>query len=133
MHRENLFERTDVLKPLFSSFFQHKKKVRALENFAEAEVVTYTNELSLIKSCLENRFLSKKGSDFLEELLEENRVNYLDWSHRTRWLKSQIQARKRERAELPKIQQAFFDFARPQPQVPLSLFRRRSFRQAVGA
>jgi hypothetical protein len=129
MHRENLFEKTEQLKSLFKDFFQHKKKVAALENYAQMAGTDYKSELQLIKSCLKTRFLSKKGADFLEELIDEHHVNYLDWSHRTKWVKSQIAE---QQLKADPIQQIFFDF-RPDVYTPAQLIARPAQRQLVRA
>jgi len=106
MQKEDLFEKVTLLKDKFKNFFQHRKKVAALENYAQAEPVSYKEELKLIKVVLKNRFLSQKGAEFIEELLDEHQVNHLDWAHRTKWLKKEISERRRKTKE---VQSTFFD------------------------
>jgi hypothetical protein len=36
-------------------------------------------------------FLGEKESDFLTYMLEKYEINFLDWFHRTKWLKSEMQ------------------------------------------
>ena len=118
MEKENLFEKATLLKERFTTLFQQKKKVKALENYSEAEPVVYREELKLIKLCMTNRFLSRKGAEFLEELLDEHQLSYLEWAHRTKWLKAQIAGKRSKRAAL---QQTFFDFETKTLNMPINL------------
>lgn len=39
---------------------------------------------------MQESFLEEKESDFLDHMLKKYELNYLDWAHRTKWLKEQM-------------------------------------------
>ena len=120
MLTENLFDKVSYLKDRFKSFFVHKKKVAALENYASCMPVRYLDELRLIKLCMASRFLTEKGAAFLEEILDEHQLVYLDWAHKTKWLKSQMAARKPKRTADPK-QLMLFDLDSKRQSTPIDV------------
>jgi hypothetical protein len=87
----NLFDRVSDLKEKFKKFFTHKKKIKALENYSECVPFEHKDYLTLIKRCMNDGFLGEKESDFLTYMLEKYEINFLDWFHRTKWLKSEMQ------------------------------------------
>lgn len=105
MQTESLLDRLVELKDRFKSFFQHKKKVAALENFSETDKFCHRTYLDLVKHCMNQGFLGDKESDFLDHMLNRYEINYLQWSHKTRWIKQQISQNRTSRAET--IQQVF--------------------------
>ena len=114
--KENLFEAIGILKQKFMSLFQQEKKVKAIETFTEGAPFPHRNYLNLIKECLNDGFLEDKEAGFLDHMLTKYEINYLDWSHRTKWIKQQIASRKAER---PKQIQATFAFEARPPQVAI--------------
>lgn len=108
MQKENLLDHLIELKDRFKSFFQHKKKVTALENFSDTDGFGHRPYLDLVKHCMHQGFLGEKESDFLDHMLSRYEINYLDWSHRTKWLKGEI-AKNRKAAEPI---QTYFQFTR---------------------
>jgi len=117
MKVEEIFDKIDDIKEKFRDFFQQRKKVTALENhalvrfFSRAE----TEVLSTIKFCMKGSFLQDEDADWMNRKLDRLQINYLDWAHRTKWLKSEIN---RKRAPIKPIPiQTFFDFKmHPNPQ-----------------
>ena len=103
--KENFFEKLGILKNKFMSLFQHEKKVKAIENFSEGQVFPHKDYLLLIKRCMSDGFLEEKESGFLDHMLSKYEINYLEWSHRTKWIKQQIAARKE--ARINEVQEAF--------------------------
>jgi len=88
-----LWDKIVHLKNQFKSFFQHKKKIAALENFSQAAPFPHKKYLGLIKLCMNDGFLGDKEADFLDHMIDSCRINYLDWAHKTPWLKREIQER----------------------------------------
>lgn len=86
-----LFDKVLELKDRFKSFFSHKKKLQALENYSNCAPFQHKDYLTLIKRCMADGFLGEKEADFLCYMLEKYELNFLDWSHRTKWLKSEMQ------------------------------------------
>ena|ERR1700677_1044809 len=93
MATEYLWDKITDLKNRFKSFFQHKKKISALENFSQAAPFPHRKYLGLIKMCVNDGFLGDKESEFLDHMLDTCRINYLDWAHKTPWLKKEIESR----------------------------------------
>ena len=123
MKNQSIFDQISTLKEKFKGFFQQRKQITALENHAlvrrfsdvESEV------LSTIKTCMKGAFLQEEDAEWMNRKLDRLQINYLDWAHRTKWLKDKIQANKV--APKPVIIQTFFQFDRkPQtPHVPVEL------------
>lgn len=90
MSRSYLFDKVSELKDKFSQFFQHRKKVKALENYSEVGCFQHRNYLTLIKHCMNESFLEEQEVNFLDHMLKKYELNYLDWAHRTKWLKGQM-------------------------------------------
>lgn len=97
------------LKDLFSAFFQHRKKITALENFSTTDHFPHRTYLTLIKKCVADGFLTGKESEFLEYMLSRYEIQYLDWCQKTGWVKKQM-AQKNEAKE-KKSDQGVFDFS----------------------
>lgn len=109
MRKELLFNKLSDLKEKFKSFFQHRKKVAALENFSVDSSFQHKNYLPLVKACMNEGFLGETESGFLDYMLNRYEINYLDWAHKTKWLKRQMHEKAMK--AMPPIQaQVFFDF-----------------------
>lgn len=90
MQNTTLFERIPELKEKFTTLAVHKKKLRALENYSEVNHFQHNDYLGLIKKCLNDGFLDEKESEFLTYMIQKYDVNFLDWSHKTKWLKEEM-------------------------------------------
>lgn len=117
MNTGYLFEKVSELKEKFKSLFQHKKKIAALENYSLAAPFTHRNQLTLIKNCMNDGFLDDEEARFLEHMLKKYELNYLDWSHKTKWLKNQIRSMAAKKSPDP---QFFFDWDR-KPTTPIQI------------
>lgn len=127
MSNTYLFERVGELKNKFFNLFQHKKKIRALENYSEVAPFHHKKYLHMIESCIDDGFLEDKETEFLDHMLQKYEVNYLDWAHKTRWLKQTMEDMAREHK--PKIEQfqlPFRNVPMPAHQVPLELLMKQN-------
>lgn len=97
----------EELKEKFNNFFLHKKKVKALENYAEATDFPGKKYIRILKELLVDGFLDDKEEAFLNHQIEKCELDYLSWSHRTKWLKSEIR-RLRMSADEADIKQLYF-------------------------
>jgi hypothetical protein len=113
MEKTTFFEKANSLKEKFFSFFQHKKKVRALDNYALCAPFYHQDYLGLIRKCMSQAFLDRQEADFLDHLLAKYEISYLDWAHRTRWLKAQMQELSDQRQRVPEPQIQFNFDKRP--------------------
>lgn len=122
MKTESLFDKISELKEKFKNFFQHKKKVTALDNFSVDMRFAHTSYVLLIKDCMKQGFLDQEESSFLDHMLGKYEINYLDWAHKTKWLKNEMKFRGEEKQKNRPAQQ-FFNFERaiPQVNVPVEL------------
>lgn len=90
MKKFNIFDRVSDLKELFLSFFTHRKKLKALENYSVVSGFQHRGYLKLIGKCIDDGFLGSEEAAFLDHMLQKYEINFLDWSHRTKWIKRQI-------------------------------------------
>jgi hypothetical protein len=109
MEQTYLFDRLAELKEKFSCFFQHHKQIKALENFSYGGLFHHRYYLELVKHCMKEGFLGEKEAEFLTYMLERYKVNYLDWAHKTKWLKERMKEQ-RQISKTPKAVQSFFNF-----------------------
>lgn len=117
MKKGNLFEKITELKENFREFFQHRKKITALENFSASDQFHHKKYLVLVKSCLDDGFLEEQESDFLNHMLKKYEINYLDWAHKTKWLKKRMREAK---PRTPRMVQGYFNFE-PTMNVPVEI------------
>ena len=96
MLSDTLFDKIGELKEKFKCLFVHKTKLKALENYSSAVAFPHKDYLVLIKRCMGNGFLGDKEAEFLSYILERYEINFLDWSHKTKWLKGEISRIKEE-------------------------------------
>lgn len=85
-----LFDKLPDLKEKFKNFFAHKKKMQALDNYSNCAPFQHKDYLLLIKKCMAHGFLGEKEAEFLCYMIEKYALNFLDWSHRTNWLKGEM-------------------------------------------
>lgn len=92
MRNTHLFDKVSELTEKFKHFFKHKKKLQALENYSEVVPFQHKDYLILIKRCMADGFLGDKEADFLCYMVDTyfSEKNFLDWTHRTKWLKGEI-------------------------------------------
>ena len=134
MSNTYLFDKVSELREKFSTLFKHKKKLKALENYSNAAPFQHKKYLHLIKTCMDDGFLQDKEADFLDHMLKKYEVNFLDWSHKTRWLKNEIKKMASERVE-ETHQYTFFDLNKKKEEsysVPLELLANQHKHNASG-
>lgn len=90
MNNNYLFEKVHELKEKITNLFLHRKKLKALENYSQIPNFKHINYLPLIKQCMLEGFLEEQEASFLDHMLNKYEINYLDWSHRTKWLKNEM-------------------------------------------
>lgn len=128
-----LFDKVSEFTQKFKKSWCDRKKSQALDNYSSIAPFHHKGYLNLIKTCMNEGFLGDKESDFLDYMLDRYNVNFLDWSHRTRWLKKEMAQMASQQPRLPKSEQAFFDWDR-QPtvspvKIPVDLIARQAFTQ----
>jgi len=112
---ENVLENIPQLQAMFDTFLQHRKKIKSLENFSCSHEFVHKNYLGLMKNCIRGGFLDDMESNFLDHMLKKYELNYLDWSHRTPWLKEQIfKLQVKAQDHKYKNGQIYFDFDKKQ-------------------
>ena len=118
-----IFDKVTEIKEKFKNFFNHKKKLAALKNFAQVAPFRHRNYLVLIEKCLDDGFLEDKDADYLGYLIGRYEVNYLDWSMKTRWLRAQLGIPLNKVTRPRPQQMTIFDFdkKKPAPAVPLEI------------
>lgn len=132
---ETLFDKATELKNKFKVFSSHKNKIKALENYSSVGAFTHANYLELMKECLSEGFLEEKESEFLNYMIQKYELKYLDWSHKTKWLKAHMNSlQEKTQREKPAIEQQFDLFASrgmhiPKVHVPVELLIQQQLRQ----
>ena len=109
-----LFDEIINLKEKFKNFFTQKKKLYALDNYSSVVPFQHKAYLVLIKKCMNDGFLGETEAGFLCYMLQKYRVNFLDWSHKTPWLKAEMNriATKYKEKTVLEVQTTFVDFDR---------------------
>ena len=124
MAKTHLFEKIFELKEKFKHLFIQKKKLKALENYSEVVDFQHKDYITLIKRCMADGFLGDKEADFLCYLLEKYEVNFLDWSHRTKWLKTEISRLSEQKQRKKEVQLTLFNLpSMPSNHVPFELIK----------
>lgn len=113
----------EEFKDKFNRYFLHKKKVRALENYASVHEFAGARFINMIKEILNTGFLDDKEEAFLEHQIEKAEIDALTWSHKTRWLKQEMKRVAAESgspmmAKKPVYQQMMFPYDDMRPIVP---------------
>lgn len=131
-----LFDKVSELSEKFKNFFQHKKKLQALDNYSEVVPFQHKGYLTLIKRCMGDGFLGEKEAEFLCYMLDKYELNYLDWSHKTKWLKGEMNRLAANYAQPVPVAQTFFDFsqltAATPSNVPFELLAQHQKQQREG-
>ena len=109
-------------KSKFSSFFVHRKKVRALENYREATNFEGYKYIGILKELLKDGFLDSEEEHFLDYQIKKAEICAYTWAHKTKWVKNEI-VRMRFFAPKKPDRQIYFDFDKPRAQanVPIEL------------
>ena len=121
MITHNLFSKVVELKEKFAHFFKHRKKILALENYSQVVSFHHTHYLFLIKRCMKDGFLGSQETDFLNHMVEKYFVDYhfLDWTHKTPWLKQEMKHLRREKVKKQPQQLDLLDLEKlRKPNVP---------------
>lgn len=123
MTSEKIFGKISDLKQKFKNFFQQRKQIAALENYSRVKKfsVAETVVMDTIKFCMKGQFLEEEDNKWIQGKLKRIEINYLDWSHRTRWLKQEIEKRKVDQPAPVSHQPYSFDREFPQLQIPIEL------------
>lgn len=116
-----LFDKVEELKEKFNNFFSQRKKLKALENLSEVIPFKHNNYLKLIRNCMDEGFLDNKEADFLDHILDKYEVNFLDWAHKTKWLKGEMARMSRESFIQKEKQEKQMSFLDPSFNIPLHL------------
>jgi hypothetical protein len=116
MTASSIFDKALELKEKFRKFFSSKKKLKALMNYDAVVPMKHKTYLNLIKRCSDDGFLGEKEADFLSYMIDLYNIDYLDWSHKTKWLKGEIARLTRKDLErLPEQFDLFRDEKKPVP------------------
>jgi len=123
MNKISIFDKVSELKDSFKKVFQHKKKIKALENYSSSAKFSHADFLPLLKKCMEYGFVGQEESAFLEFLLNKYQVKYLDWCHKTQWLKQKMEEMQKESRPEKCVQLTLFDKQREHatPEIPLEV------------
>lgn len=107
-----LFNKLDEFREKFQHLYVHKKKVLALENLSQAVAFQHNDYLILIKRCMRAGFLSAEENSFLVYLVGKyfGDKNFLDWTHRTPWLKREMRRLAAPTIKLTPVQQDLFNW-----------------------
>jgi len=109
---ETLFDRPEEFKEKLNNFTVHKKKLYALNNYSEVVPFQHKHYLMLIKKCMEDGFLKEKEAEFLCYMVDKYKLDFLNWSHRTPWLKKEMfkLAANYDYSNDPVVKESFFEF-----------------------
>lgn len=111
MAKSYISESIQTFREKFSAFFQHRKKIKALENYANTGLFRHEKYIPLLKGCLEEGFLEAQEATFLDHLVHKYLDDYLFWAHRTKSLKQEIIRLEKQKPK-PQAQQLYIDFGK---------------------
>lgn len=74
----------------FSSYFIHKKKLKALENYSEVVDFEGSKYIRILKELLRDGFLDQEEERFLDHQVRKAEIDAFSWCHRTKWLKTEM-------------------------------------------
>lgn len=128
MKMPDIFNKLGEFKEKFKSFFQQKKQVMALENYDYVKAMNVEEKqiLTTIKFCMKGSFPKEEDQTWIDSKLNRLQINYLDYAHRTKWVKSQF-TRNQELKKPQKISplQTTFDFSRAGLSIPIELLAQK--------
>lgn len=129
-----LFDKALEYKEKLKTFFTQKKKLQALQNYSEVAPFPHKKHLVLIKRCMDEGFLDNETDGFIGHLLNKYEVNFLDWSHRTKWLKGEMCRIAADNGVI-KPQQTYFNFVESsknrETNVPLEILAKVRAQQQI--
>ena len=107
-----LFDNLEEFTEKFQHLLVHEKKIVALDNLSQAVPFKHMDYLLLIKRCVKNGFLSEEENSFLVYLVGKyfSDKNFLDWTHRTKWLKGEMRRLSTENPQRTPMQQDLFNW-----------------------
>lgn len=116
MDVEEIFANIKSLQTKFSNLFKQRKQLRALENYSAVKAFSRAEHkvFSAITYCLKGEFIQPEDADWISTKLEKLEINYLDWTHKTKWLKEQMALK------APVPSQVYFDFCK-EPPIPFAV------------
>ena len=121
MNKNYISETVQQLKEKFCQFFQDRKKVTALDNYSLVAPFKHRKFLELLKHCLREAFLVEQEERFLNHLLDSYEIKYLEWCHRTPWLKRKMHEMAQKPIPQPQILFNFEKVAKTSVNVPVHL------------
>lgn len=132
MQMENL----QVFKVQFDEFLQDKKKIKAIKNMSSVKGIPMHRRkiFDLISSCTKIKFLNDYERVFLSGLLNEFKIDYLDWCYKTPWLKQQIREMKQAAREKRQSQQLYFNLDKKDTrtiEVPVHILNKNGYTSRV--
>lgn len=114
-----LFDKLENFREKFQHLHVHKKKLLALDNLSQAVPFQHNDYLILIKRCMRSGFLTQEENSFLTYLVGKyfSDKNFIDWTHRTPWLKQEIRRLSHANPKRTPMQQDLFNWNKLQEQV----------------
>jgi hypothetical protein len=108
----------EQFKAQFNIYFQHTKKVKALENYAEVAHYSGAKYIRILKELIKDGFLEPEEETFLNYQLKKTEINYLFWSHKTKLLKKEMRRIAKSKVSLLAPKQLYFDIDKPRDTNP---------------
>lgn len=105
----SIFDKVSELKDKFMLFFRTKKKLQALENYAQCVSFAQQDYITLIKRCVYDSQAGEAEDVYLSHVLDRCQINYLHWSHRTQALKKEMVDLRRKQYKPQAVQGFLFD------------------------
>jgi len=114
-----LFDKIEDFREKFQHLYVHKKKLLALDNLSQTIPFQHNDYLVLIKRCMREGFLSPEENSFLVYLIGKyfSDKNFLDWTHRTKWLKGEMRRLSKANPTRSPIQQDLFNWNKLREQI----------------
>ena len=84
------FNFVDTFKNKLSSLNEQLKKLKALKNYGEATDFKHRNYVLLLETCTQDHFLTTVEENFLNYMVQKYHLDYLEWCHKTPWLKNHM-------------------------------------------
>jgi hypothetical protein len=104
----------EEFKDRFSKFWQHRKKVKALENYSQVNDFPGVKYIPMLKELLADGFLDDEEEKFLEYQIKKAEIDAYSWCYRTKWLKSEMARLSASKAKRPEPQ-LYFDLDKVAP------------------
>lgn len=97
------------LKNKFDKLHVHKKKIKAIEIYTDVQPINQQDKdyFEILKRCVKRGFPTEMHEQLIKFLLDEYHVNFLEWSHRTKWLKQKMNKMREENRKPQYVQKTF--------------------------